>query len=141
VDGRVPLPLALCFPKLPKLSILLRVPGEYLTSFIPFYPSEFTSSAEVLESKRKSISGLPPSVPDVHSQERHPQIAQPCFHTGVLVLPRLSLAKEKGDPCRPKPPSPPPKDNGNGLAPSQGHGRQPSVSTLGPDVFTTGTGM
>lgn len=34
VDGRVPLPLVLCFPKLPKLSMLLRVPGEYLTSFL-----------------------------------------------------------------------------------------------------------
>ncbi|KAJ5780387.1 hypothetical protein N7457_005547 [Penicillium paradoxum] len=40
-------------------------------SFMPFYPSESPSSAEVLESKRRSISGLPPSAPNLHSPLRN----------------------------------------------------------------------
>lgn len=57
---------------------------EKRKSFIPFYSSEFTSSAEVLESKRKSISGLPPSAPDVHSPLRNEVRYSPGTRSSML---------------------------------------------------------
>lgn len=57
---------------------------EKRRSFIPFYSSEFTSSAEVLESKRKSISGLPPSAPDVHSPLRNEVRYSPGTRSSML---------------------------------------------------------
>jgi hypothetical protein len=53
-------------------------------SFIPFYPSEPASSTETLESRRKSINGLPPSVPDVQSPLRNEVRYSPGTRSSML---------------------------------------------------------
>ncbi|KAJ6155983.1 hypothetical protein N7497_004868 [Penicillium chrysogenum] len=70
-------------------------------SFIPFYPSEFTSSAEVLESKRKSISGLPPSVPDVHSPLRNEVRYSPGTRSSMLSFGSFGKQSANGKGTRP----------------------------------------
>ena len=53
-------------------------------SFVPFYSSEPTTSAEILESKRKSISGLPPSAPGVQSPLRNEVRYSPGTRSSML---------------------------------------------------------
>jgi hypothetical protein len=74
-------------------------------SFIPFYPSEFTSSAEVLESKRKSISGLPPSVPDVHSPLRNEVRYSPGTRSSMLSFGSFGKQSANGKGTRPSTPA------------------------------------
>lgn len=57
---------------------------ENSRSFVPSYPSEYATSAEVLESKRKSISGLPPSVPGVQSPLRNEVRYSPGTRSSML---------------------------------------------------------
>ncbi|KAJ5372746.1 hypothetical protein N7517_004752 [Penicillium concentricum] len=85
---------------------------EKRKSFIPFYPSPFTSSAEVLESKRKSISGLPPSAPDVHSPLRNEVRYSPGTRSSMLSFGSFGKQSAKGKGTRPSTPA-------NDLQPSE----------------------
>jgi hypothetical protein len=58
--------------------------GDVDRSSIPFDPSEPTTSAEILDSKRKSISGLPPSVPGVQSPLRNEVRYSPGTRSSML---------------------------------------------------------
>ncbi|CAG8898800.1 unnamed protein product [Penicillium egyptiacum] len=98
-------------------------PGGSLSSaqrkrrpFIPFYPSEFTSSAEVLESKRKSISGLPPSAPDVHSPLRNEVRYSPGTRSSMLSFGSFGKQSANGKGTRPSTPAnglPQPSESGS----------------------------
>ncbi|KAJ5816287.1 hypothetical protein N7447_008520 [Penicillium robsamsonii] len=85
---------------------------EKRKSFIPFYPSPFTSSAEVLESKRKSISGLPPSAPDVHSPLRNEVRYSPGTRSSMLSFGSFGKQSANGKGTRPSTPA-------NDLQPSE----------------------
>ncbi|KGO48460.1 hypothetical protein PEX1_002970 [Penicillium expansum] len=77
-------------------------------SFIPFYPSgssESTSSAEVLESKRKSISGLPPSAPDFRSPLRNEVRYSPGTRSSMLSFGSFGKQSTNGKGTRPSTPA------------------------------------
>lgn len=98
-------------------------------SFIPFYPSgssEFTSSAEVLQSKRKSISGLPPSAPDFHSPLRNEVRYSPGTRSSMLSFGSFGKQSANGKGTRPSTPA-------NGLSqPSElGSPAENGESTIG----------
>ncbi|KAJ5520006.1 hypothetical protein N7463_000459 [Penicillium fimorum] len=110
-------------------------------SFIPFYPSPFTSSAEVLESKRKSISGLPPSAPDVHSPLRNEVRYSPGTRNSMLSFGSFGKQSANGKGTRPSTPandlqpseSGSPAENGNsaiGKLKNFGRRRRASVGDL-----------
>ncbi|OQE38530.1 hypothetical protein PENCOP_c008G00716 [Penicillium coprophilum] len=78
---------------------------ENRKSFIPFYPSRPISSAEVLESKRKSISGLPPSAPDVHSPLRNEVRYSPGTRSSMLSFGSFGKQSANGKGTRPSTPA------------------------------------
>ncbi|OQD69510.1 hypothetical protein PENPOL_c002G07267 [Penicillium polonicum] len=103
--------------------------GKRRRSFIPFYPSgssEFTSSAEVLESKRKSISGLPPSAPDFQSPLRNEVRYSPGTRSSMLSFGSFGKQSANGKGTRPSTPA-------NGLSqPSEsGSPAENGESTIG----------
>ncbi|KAJ5396056.1 uncharacterized protein N7487_010359 [Penicillium crustosum] len=105
------------------------VRGKKRRSFIPFYPSgssEFTSSAEVLESKRKSISGLPPSAPDFRSPLRNEVRYSPGTRSSMLSFGSFGKQSVNGKGTRPSTPA-------NGLSqPSEsGSPAENGESTIG----------
>ncbi|CAG8260560.1 unnamed protein product [Penicillium nalgiovense] len=91
------------------------------------------SDAEVPASKdpvaEKGLPVIPVEPFHVPVPVMNSQMHQPSKCTPQIITPSIRPVLDES----PKPPSPPPKVNGDGLAPSQGHRRQPSVSTLGPD--------
>ncbi|KXG46184.1 uncharacterized protein PGRI_050400 [Penicillium griseofulvum] len=79
---------------------------EKRKSFIPFYPMESPSSAEILESKRKSISGLPPpSAPDVHSPLRNEVRYSPGTRSSMLSFGSFGKQSASGKGTRPSTPA------------------------------------
>lgn len=103
--------------------------GKRRRSFIPFYPSgssEFTSSAEILESKRKSISGLPPSAPDFRSPLRNEVRYSPGTRSSMLSFGSFGKQSTNGKGTRPSTPA-------NGLSePSEsGSPAENGESTIG----------
>ncbi|KAJ5210878.1 hypothetical protein N7472_001017 [Penicillium cf. griseofulvum] len=81
-------------------------PPEKRKSFIPFYPLESPSSAEILESKRKSISGLPPpSTPDVHSPLRNEVRYSPGTRSIMLSFGSFGKQSANGKGTRPSTPA------------------------------------
>ncbi|KGO75453.1 hypothetical protein PITC_081530 [Penicillium italicum] len=77
-------------------------------TFIPFYPSrssEFTSSAEALESKRNSISGLPPSAPDFRSPLRNEVRHSPGTRSSMLSFGSFGKQSANGKGTRPSTPA------------------------------------
>lgn len=105
------------------------VQGKRRRSFIPFYPSGssgFTSSAEVLESKRKSISGLPPSAPDFRSPLRNEVRYSPGTRSSMLSFGSFGKHSANSKGTRPSTPA-------NGLSqPSEsGSPAENGESTIG----------
>ncbi|CAI7616524.1 unnamed protein product [Penicillium glandicola] len=98
---------------------------ERRRSFIPFYSSEFASSAEVLEAKRKSINGLPPSAPGVHSPLRNEVRYSPGTRSSMLSFGSFGKqSNSKG--TRPSTPA-----NGLSQPPESGSPAENGESTIG----------
>lgn len=57
---------------------------EQLPAFGPVYPPKTASSAQILESKRRSISGLPPSTPGIQSPLRNEVRYSPGTRSSML---------------------------------------------------------
>ncbi|KAJ5970549.1 uncharacterized protein N7479_000467 [Penicillium vulpinum] len=74
-------------------------------SFVPFYPSEFKNSADVLESKRRSISGLPPSAPEVQSPLRNEVRYSPGTRSSMLSFGSFGKQSASGKGTRPSTPA------------------------------------
>ncbi|KAJ5124121.1 uncharacterized protein N7515_007946 [Penicillium bovifimosum] len=70
-------------------------------SFIPFYPSKSASSTESLESRRKSINGLPPSTPDVQSPLRNEVRYSPGSRSRMLRFGKHSANDKSSRPLTP----------------------------------------
>ena len=95
-------------------------------SFMPFYSSGFTSSAEVLESKRKSISGLPPSAPDVQSPLRNEVRYSPGNRSSMLSFGSFGKRSANSKGTRPSTPA-----NGLSQASRSGSPAENGGSTIG----------
>ncbi|KAJ5592355.1 hypothetical protein N7537_009259 [Penicillium hordei] len=103
--------------------------GKRRRSFIPFYPSEsseYTSSAEVLESKRKSISGLPPSALDFHSPLRNEVRYSPGTRSSMLSFGSFGKQSANGKGTRPSTPA-----NGLSQPSKSGSPAENGESTIG----------
>ncbi|KAJ5306377.1 hypothetical protein N7508_005392 [Penicillium antarcticum] len=71
----------------------------------PFYSSENPSSAQILESKRKSISGLPPSIPGVQSPLRNEVSYSPGTRSSMLSFGSFGRQSGNGKGTRPSTPA------------------------------------
>jgi hypothetical protein len=92
----------------------------------PFYSSENLSSAQILETKRKSISGLPPSHAGVHSPLRNEVRYSPGTRSSMLSFGSFGKQSGNGKGTRPSTPA-------NGLSQASGSGSpvQNEESTFG----------
>lgn len=94
--------------------------------FEPFYSSENPSSAQILESKRKSISGLPPSNPGVQSPLRNEVRYSPGTRSSMLSFGSFGRQSGNGKGTRPSTPA-----NGLSQASQSGSPVQNEESTFG----------